>query len=788
MNTYFQTLTNSRGDVLPGDRLQVATSGGAAVDIFADDNGTTFTDEDENVVNYATADLNGLVKFYWTPASGQVLQWLDSNGNLRKAIADFASPYLLDEIVGDLPQSRVTDLVDDLATKMAIADLASTASGKGGELVSFIQDGTDAEARDVLVKLRERVSILDYGASEDNTAAQNTTAIHAAMTALMDRFDGEADFYPGGTGDPLDFYGRDRRTGVLFIPAGRYLVSPNVFNGPAHDRAPYVGFTFQGEDRNASVLLLETSGAEAWFFNNSVSLTERYQMLTFADINFRSDDYRYGSFLKMYSTGVMKQVRVVRCEFNNIQHYMHTTGSGNADLCVTENCHGQIFGHVLTLDNSQSVQHDFKSAHFSCHGHMVYVKQNGGGNVNFSQCSMDLTWHEDYSPAAGNFMFAHDANTVIGQGGCTFKWEDCRIEVEAYTTKPGGTATTNTAGYAAGVSSITLAAGGSGAIAIGAEFYIGTDATKYTATSAVADLSAGGAVSFTPVLAATIPALATPLSINPPPFGIAYMPNSTTALPRVILDNVNFVNGQTYTIDGSGETTATDFRRIYAVVAHPRKYIEFRNVVLMKMFFYIVGGPLDTGSPNAGAHLLFENCYDGISSELPTADAALLSLHSRVAYSGAIGRVITRGTSEHVTGLSTARRLLDSDPYWRNQFGREPSSLKKICSFKHRSNGWPLGTGAGSDCTVEIPPGFTALRVYVLKPASGGSTQSYQLHLKATDRSGATIASSTLAQGKDEHSIDLSHVDWSAYSKVCLCASGDYAGFQSGGFAYIEYV
>jgi hypothetical protein len=724
-----------------------------------------------------------------TPAASvanSVAVMIDTGAAVEKAtplqIVDAAIPLATQEAAEEGADN--TTRMSPLRVAQAIAEKLVT-----GE-VAFTQAGADAVVRTAQDKLRERVSVLDYEGADPTGATDSTEAVHRAMAELMDRFDGDDDFYPGGPGDPLDFYARDRRTGVIYFPAGLYKLSPNVFEGPDSDRAPYIGFTFQGEDRNASVLMLETGGEDSWFYDNSVSLDERFQMLTFMDLNIRSDDYEKGSFLKMYSTGVMKQVRVIRCEFNNIQHYMHTTGTGNADLCLTENCHGQIFGNLLTLDNDQSVQHDFKSAHFSCYGHMVYVKQNGGGNVNFNNCSMDLTWHEDYSPSTGNFMFIHDGNTTIGQGNCTFKWENCRIEMEAYTTKAGGTTTTDNAGYAAGVGSITLAAGGSGAIAIGAEFYIGTDPTKYTATSAVASLAAGGSLSFTPNLVKAIPAVATPLSINPPPYGIAYMPSATNALPRVVFDNVNFVNGLTYRIDGSKATIGTDYRRIYVIVANPRKYIELRNGVLMKMFFYKVEGTLDTGSPNTGAILLFENCYDGIASELPTADAALLSLHSRVAYGGEIGRVMTRGMSEHTTGLSTARRLLDSDVFWRNQYGREPSSLKKICSFKHPINGWPSGAAATRDCTIDIPPNFTALRVFVYKAASGGSTDSYQLHLKDTNRSGSIIASSTSAngQGQDAHTIDLSHVDWSAYRTICLCASGTYTGFQSGGYAYIEYV
>lgn len=179
MNKYIQTLTNSRGDVLPGERLQVVTSAGATVDIFADSSGTTFTDEDENVVNYATADLNGLVEFYWTPASGQVLQWLDTNGDLRKAYTDFAKPYLIDNVVGDLPQSRVTDLVTDLAAKTAVADLASTASDKGGSLVG---ETSRIGSTAYLKTISDMIAGLPFNVLSELPVAQREAVINGTST------------------------------------------------------------------------------------------------------------------------------------------------------------------------------------------------------------------------------------------------------------------------------------------------------------------------------------------------------------------------------------------------------------------------------------------------------------------------------------------------------------------------------------------------------------------------------------------------------------------------------
>lgn len=671
---------------------------------------------------------------------------------------------------------------------------ADFAEPDGLSNAGFKQLGTGAVTRDALAKAREFVSITDFGAVDGGSAASTTAALQAAMTYLMDRFPGSPTYFPAGPGEPstgglTDYDRRDRRTGEIRFPAGTWKILPEAFSSLAHARANYVGFTFRGHDQNSTIVMLETGGVDSWFFKTTAG-TERYQSMTFQDMTIMSDDYLHGNFARVYSTGITKQFMCDRVKFRRLQRILYTEGTGNADLNRFTSCFIEHYGDMLTLDNDQSVEHDFIGCHLRSWGSQVRIKQHGGGNVTIKNGFMDLTWDERVSPAGGNWMFVQDSDASIGQGNCTFTWRDMRVEVEAYTTKAGGTTSTNNAGYAAGVGTVTLQTGGSGAIATGAKVRFGYDPTLYTITSGDADLSNGGSLSFTPNLVIAIPAAITPISVNPPPFGLVKttdIPN--IAFPRIVLDNVNFVIGKTFTIDGSGVVTGEDYRRITAVDLYPRKFVELRNCILLKNFFYNITGSRDTGSPNTGAVLKFVDCFDGITTELPAADTALVNLHSRVTYSGSAGRVITEGMIEHTTGLSTERKLLDADPNWRKSFGREPASTKKITSFKHLSNGWPLAANATGDMYIDLPPGFVALRIFVRKPAVGASTNAYQLHLKVTDRAGAIIASSSLGQFKDLHEIDLSHVDWSAYSRICLCASGvGTDGDFNSGLAYVEYV
>lgn len=83
------------------------------------------------------------------------------------------------------------------------------------------------------------------------------------------------------------------------------------------------------------------------------------------------------------------------------------------------------------------------------------------------------------------------------------------------TTGTASGATTNTAGYAAGVSSVTMASAGTGTIVIGDVFRFGNDpGNEYVATAADADVSNGGTLTFSPVLVTAISSVATPIYVQ----------------------------------------------------------------------------------------------------------------------------------------------------------------------------------------------------------------------------------------------------------------------------------
>lgn len=266
---HFETVTNSRGDSLPDYRVKVVDSSGTEVTIYADGSGTRFTDSAGNTVNYAVAGRNGKAEFYWTPATGQVLQVLDSSDTLVDSTADFADKYVLANLPGSIAQSAVTDLVADLAAKTASADLASTASGKGSALVG-VKVSTAAIARTLESWIEAQpVLISDYASAGYTFGVGDDSAI---LQAAMD--DAEA------LGRPLDL---ERKT---------IRINSTVYCGSLHFKgvgakikcALDTSFTQQGSATrkiSAAFLTKASPGADTFYGVSTVSIS-------FDELNFET--------------------------------------------------------------------------------------------------------------------------------------------------------------------------------------------------------------------------------------------------------------------------------------------------------------------------------------------------------------------------------------------------------------------------------------------------------------------------------------------------------------------
>jgi hypothetical protein len=102
---------------------------------------------------------------------GEASVWLDATSYKLRLLSDTdVEIWTVDNIAGA-----------GLANQQLVNEIAATyAASNGSSLVGYLPAGTGAVATTVQTKLRETVSVKDFGASPSATATANTTAIQAA--------------------------------------------------------------------------------------------------------------------------------------------------------------------------------------------------------------------------------------------------------------------------------------------------------------------------------------------------------------------------------------------------------------------------------------------------------------------------------------------------------------------------------------------------------------------------------------------------------------------------------
>jgi len=173
----------------------------------------------------------------------------------------------------------VTIATYDNVTGNSSGIYAAFAASSGSSLVGYTQGGTGAVATTVQNKLRQTVSVKDFGAVGNGTT-DDTAAITSAFNYAM------AQTFAQVTGNPNPIL-----TTSLYFPPGRY-----VFNGPALDYSTNFALSIYGDNRQTTQIML----AAGIYFVNST------QLLYSTDIRGINFNGGLGAFHQAY-TGVNVQ-------------------------------------------------------------------------------------------------------------------------------------------------------------------------------------------------------------------------------------------------------------------------------------------------------------------------------------------------------------------------------------------------------------------------------------------------------------------------------------------------
>lgn len=149
MYKYVNAFTNRSGDSLPGYFARLYDSTGTEVDIFADNSGTPISTV-SGVSNAALSDDNGMFR------------WYVANGIYDIKFYDANDTFVTSE--SGVPMYDSGAVLDDLASET------------GGQMVGFLQSGTDAVAEELQATLRTATGAtpFQFGAVGDGTTNDAT--------------------------------------------------------------------------------------------------------------------------------------------------------------------------------------------------------------------------------------------------------------------------------------------------------------------------------------------------------------------------------------------------------------------------------------------------------------------------------------------------------------------------------------------------------------------------------------------------------------------------------------
>lgn len=322
---------DANGNPLVGGRLYSYAAGTSTpLATYADYNGSTTN------TNPVILDSRGEANV-WLSSSYYKLKLTDSNG---------VEIWTVDNIGGYATMADVETLINNIYTALA-------ASG-GSNLIGFIQGGANAVARTVQSKLRDTISVKDFGAVGDDTH-DDTTNIQAAID-YANSIGGDV-YFPAGTYKITNtltvdnsastseyykpsLYGDSSASAVIHAASGSYdmlEISGGASGAGLHSHQVIRGLFFTKEGTSPGACIsgdnlafisfedVSTLGGEYGFYGTDVLSS------VFYDCIFRFADY--GMRLEYTDVSYPNAVTLVSCVVGNNNNYgIYVTGGSTFNM------------------------------------------------------------------------------------------------------------------------------------------------------------------------------------------------------------------------------------------------------------------------------------------------------------------------------------------------------------------------------------------------------------------------------------------------------------------------
>jgi hypothetical protein len=295
--------------------------------------------------------------------------------------------------------------------------------------VGFTQTGTGAVYRAPQAKMRDVVSVKDFGAVGDGST-DDTAAIQAAITACAGQTAGRTVHFPAG-----DYY----ISAEISVPNFTHITGDGPYKSRINLQGkPYTGKIFVNSDATTWGWLLienfgfragshalynDASSQESWVIRNCVFEIQTASGITSENdfqINKLSDCVFYSCNRAIdVQAGFVNFNSFDRCEFNLLAFESIRT-NGSCEVNNFEGCRfegGYVSGRsVVTLIGSRNA--NFTGCYFeNCHDILLNQTGGGGSGTIFEGC------HFTYPSAGVPFIFDSNVPVIFGTNSWTLASE-----------------------------------------------------------------------------------------------------------------------------------------------------------------------------------------------------------------------------------------------------------------------------------------------------------------------------------------------------------------------------